>query len=156
MQLQNMKKSIFVLLFVLGNVIAEAQVEGGSVGEVTVSGNRVVQKNDAQWIYPSETELKHSSNVYSLLGKLSLNGIRVDQSSHSLTATDNRGTVNVRINDVPATMEDMLSIDMSSVVRIEYTDRPGLRYGEDVAEGSQTVSSGGSTRARASGASTIL
>ena len=127
-----MKKSIFVLLFVLGNVIAEAQVEGGSVG-VTVSGNRVVQKNDAQWIYPSETELKHSSNVYSLLGKLSLNGIRVDQSSHSLTATDNRGTVNVRINDVPATMEDMLSIDMSSVVRIEYTDRPGLRYGEDVA-----------------------
>ena len=128
-----MKKSIFVLLFVLGNVIAEAQVEGGSVGEVTVSGNRVVQKNDAQWIYPSETELKHSSNVYSLLGKLSLNGIRVDQSSHSLTATDNRGTVNVRINDVPATMEDMLSIDMSSVVRIEYTDRPGLRYGEDVA-----------------------
>lgn len=128
-----MKKSIFVLLFVLGNVIAEAQVEGGSVGEVTVSGNRVVQKNEAQWIYPSETELKHSNNVYSLLGKLSLNGIRVDQSSHSLTATDNRGTVNVRINDVPATMEDMLSIDMSSVVRIEYTDRPGLRYGEDVA-----------------------
>ena len=128
-----MKKVIIVLLMSLGYVIAEAQVEGGSVGEVTVSGNRVVQKNEAQWIYPSETELKHSSNVYSLLGKLSLNGIRVDQSSHSLTATDNRGTVNVRINDVPATMEDMLSIDMSSVVRIEYTDRPGLRYGEDVA-----------------------
>lgn len=128
-----MKKVIIVLLMSLGYVIAEAQVEGGSVGEVTVSGNRVVQKNDAQWIYPSETELKHSSNVYSLLGKLSLNGIRVDQPSHSLTATDNRGTVSVRINDVPATMEDMLSIDMSSVVRIEYTDRPGLRYGEDVA-----------------------
>lgn len=128
-----MKKVIIVLLMSLGYVIAEAQVEGGSVGEVTVSGNRVVQKNDAQWIYPSETELKHSSNVYSLLGKLSLNGIRVDQPSHSLTATDNRGAVSVRINDVPATMEDMLSIDMSSVVRIEYTDRPGLRYGEDVA-----------------------
>lgn len=128
-----MKKVIIVLLMSLGYVIAEAQVEGGSVGEVTVSGNRVVQKNDAQWIYPSETELKHSSNVYSLLGKLSLNGIRVDQPSHSLTATDNRGAVSVRINDVPATMEDMLSIDMASVVRIEYTDRPGLRYGEDVA-----------------------
>ena len=128
-----MKKVIIVLLMSLGYVIAEAQVEGGSVGEVTVSGSRVVQKNDAQWIYPSETELKHSSNVYTLLAKLSLNGIRVDQPSHSLTATDNRGAVSVRINDVPATMEDMLSIDMASVVRIEYTDRPGLRYGEDVA-----------------------
>ena len=52
---------------------------------------------------------------------------------NGFTRRDNRGAVSVRINDVPATMEDMLSIDMSSVVRIEYTDRPGLRYGEDVA-----------------------
>ena len=128
-----MKRLFFLIMVGLCILPVNAQIEGGVIHEVTVKGSRVVQKNDGQWIYPTETELKHSTNAYSLLGKLSLNGIRVDQVGHTLTALDNRGSVSVRINDVPATVQDMLSLDMASVERIEYTDRPGLRYGEDVA-----------------------
>lgn len=128
-----MKRLFFLIMVGLCILPVNAQIEGGVIHEVTVKGSRLVQKNDGQWIYPTETELKHSTNAYSLLGKLSLNGIRVDQVGHTLTALDNRGSVSVRINDVPATVQDMLSLDMASVERIEYTDRPGLRDGEDVA-----------------------
>ena len=123
---------LFIMLTALVSAL-QAQVEGGELGEVTVKGSRTIQKNDALWILPTENELKHSTNAYSLLGKLGLEGIRIDPAAHTLTAIDNRGGVSVRINDVPATVQDLLSIDMDAVVRIEYSDRPGLRYGEDVA-----------------------
>ena len=89
---------------------------------VTVKGARTVQKVDGQWIFPSNQQLEASPNGYSLLAKLTLPHIRVDEAMGSITALTNLGTVQVRINDVVASREDLLALD-----------KPGVRYGEGIA-----------------------
>lgn len=130
---KDMKKFFVVLLSALASLCANAQMEGGEIGEVTVSGRRVVEKRDGKWFYPTEEELGSSPNGYSLLQKIALPGVRVDAINRNITSIDNRGDIGIRINDMPATVQDLLSLDMNSVTRIEYIDRPGIRYGENVA-----------------------
>ena len=100
---------------------------------MTVKGARVVQKVDGQWFYPSPQLIETSTNGYSLLAKLTLPHIRVDEAMNSITALTNLGSVQVRINDVIASREDLQTLDLKGVEHIEYIDNPGVRYGEDVA-----------------------
>ena len=101
--------------------------------EVTVRGARVQQRTDGQWIYPSEQQLENATDGYSLLAKLALPNVRVDQAMHTVASAMNLGEVQVRINDIPATQEELLALELKGVERVEFVDRPGLRYGEDVA-----------------------
>lgn len=101
--------------------------------KVTVKAARTVQKIDGQWIFPSREQLESSSNGYSLLAKLALPHIRVDEALSSITALSSIGGVQVRINDVAASKEDLLGLDMAGVQRVEFIDNPSLRYGEGVA-----------------------
>jgi len=101
--------------------------------EVTVKAARTVQKVDGQWIFPSREQLESSSNGYSLLAKLALPHIRVDEALSSITALSSIGGVQVRINGLAASKEDLLGLDMAGVQRVEFIDSPSLRYGEGVA-----------------------
>ena len=101
--------------------------------EVTVKAARTVQKEDGMWLFPTRQQLESSADGYSLLAKLALPRIRVDEAANSITALTNLGSVQVRINDVVATREDLLAMDMRGVQRVEYIDNPGLRYGEGIA-----------------------
>ncbi|MBR7087142.1 MAG: TonB-dependent receptor, partial [Prevotella sp.] len=104
-----------------------------SLGEVTVKGARRVQKVDGMWIFPTKQQLESSTDGYSLLSKLALPHIRVDEATNSIKALSNLGSVQVRINDVVATREDLLALDMQGIERIEFIENPGLRYGEETA-----------------------
>ena len=55
--------------------------------------------------------MEGSSNGFSLLSKLGLPSIRVDIAMHTITALGNQGTVQVRINGVIASKDDLLSLD---------------------------------------------
>ena len=104
-----------------------------TLDEVTVKGARVVQKVDGQWIYPTKQQIAASSNSYSLLAKLTLPHVRVDEAMNSITALTNLGTVQVRINDIVATREDLQTLDMQGIDHIEFIVNPGVRYGEGIA-----------------------
>ena len=107
--------------------------KSGTMREVTVRAARTVQKADGQWIFPTREQLESSANGYSLLAKLALPHIRVDEAMQSIAALTNLGGVQVRINDVEVSSADLLSLDMDGVQRIEFVDNPGLRYGDGVA-----------------------
>ena len=128
-------KRIFIVIFAaVSTWTATAQNEKEvTLGEVSVKGARTVQKVDGQWIYPTKQQLENSTDGYSLLAKLTLPHIRVDEAMNSITALSNLGSVQVRINDIVATREDLLSLDMKAIERIEFIDNPGLRYGEETA-----------------------
>ena len=115
------------------STVAAQEEKSVTLDEVTVKGARVVQKVDGQWFYPSAQLIETSTNGYSLLAKLTLPHIRVDEALNSITALTNLGSVQVRINDVIATREDLQTLDLKGVEHIEYIDNPGVRYGEDVA-----------------------
>ena len=122
------------MLMAVGFLTAAAQDEKQvTLEEVTVKGARVVQKVDGQWIYPTKQQIAASPNGYSLLAKLTLPHIRVDEAMNSITALTNLGSVQVRINDIVASREDLQTLDMQGIERIEYVDNPGVRYGEGIA-----------------------
>ena len=104
-----------------------------TLDEVTVKGARIVKKVDGQWIYPTKQQIAASPNGYSLLAKLTLPHIRVDEAMNSITALINLGTVQVRINDIVATREDLQTLDMQGIDHIEFIDNPAVRYGEGIA-----------------------
>ena len=112
---------------------ALAQKEEVTLKEVVVSGARVVQLTDRQVYYPTRQQRGAATSGYSLLQQLALPHIRIDASAHTVTALSATGTVEVRINDVTATKEDLLALDMQAVESVEFIDHPGVRYGEQVA-----------------------
>lgn len=109
-------------------VVKELQLEG-----VAVKAARVVKTVDGIRMFPSQQQLETSPDGYSLMRKLALPGVKVDEAMRTVTAPDMIGSVQVRINDVPASMQDMLSLDMALVQSVDFITSPGLRYGDGVA-----------------------
>jgi hypothetical protein len=132
--MQEMKRLLFCLLAVCALTSAAQDTEKTvTLDEVTVKGAHTIQKVDGQWIYPAKQQIENSANAYSLLAKLTLPHIRVDEAMNSITALTNLGTVQVRINDIIASREDLQTLDMQGIDHIEFVDNPGVRYGEGIA-----------------------
>ena len=126
-----MKRLLFLWMLTV-SMMASAQKEV-ELQEVSVQGSKVVQRVDGQTIYPTRQQLESSTNGYSLLSKLTLPHLRIDPVMHTVTALSNLGSVQVRINDMVASKEDLLSLDMKAVQHIDYIDNPGVRYGDGIA-----------------------
>ena len=115
-----MKRLLFMpLLAAMLTVHAQDVKEGKTLQEVTIKGSKVVQRVDGQTIYPTRQQLESSTNGYSLLSKLTLPHLRIDPVMHTVTALTNLGSVQVRINNVVASKEDLLSLDMKAVQQID-------------------------------------
>ena len=130
-----MKHSIALYLILFSTFPAYAQDVDRTVvlDEVTVKAAKVVNKPDGMTIYPTETQKKNSSNGYGLLEKLALPKLRIDNATHSVSAIDNKGTVQLRINGIIADKQEMVSLDPKSITRIDFIDNPGVRYGDGIA-----------------------
>ena len=96
--------------------------------EVVVKGEKVVQKIDRQLVMPTEAQKKASTNVVSLLQHLQLSGLTINPMTKSI-ATNYGEAVQLRINGVQATHEEVVALRPEDVVRVEYHEQPGLRYG---------------------------
>ena len=96
--------------------------------EVVVEGEKVIRKIDRQLVMPTEVQKKASTNGVSLLQHLQLSGLTVNPMTKSI-ATNYGETVQLRINGVQATHEEVVALRPDDVVRVEYHEQPGLRYG---------------------------
>lgn len=104
-----------------------------TLDEVTVRASKVVNKPDGMVIYPTDSQRQASTNGYSLLEKLTLPNLRVDNISHTISAIDNRGGVQLRINGIIVDKPEMTALDPKDILRIDFIDKPGVRYGESLA-----------------------
>ena len=96
--------------------------------EVVVQGEKVVQKVDRQLVMPTEAQKKASTNGVSLLQHLQIPGLSVNAMEKSI-ATNYGESVQLRINGVEVTQAEVVAIRPEDVVRVEYHEQPGLRYG---------------------------
>ena len=96
--------------------------------EVVVKGEKVIQKIDRQLVMPTEAQKKASTNGVSLLQHLQLSGLTVNPMTKSI-ATNDGEAVQLRINGVQATHEEVVALRPEDVIRVEYHEQPGLRYG---------------------------
>lgn len=99
-----------------------------TLGEVVVSASRKINKIDRQVILPSQSQIKASSNGLALLQNLQLDRIVVNPIEKSVKTTSSE-EVQLRINGVEATIEEVQAIRPDEVKKVEYHDNPGLRYG---------------------------
>ena len=96
--------------------------------EVVVKGEKVVQKIDRQLVMPTEAQKKASTNGVSLLQNLQLPNLSVNALNKTIT-TNYGEAVQLRINGVEVTQAEVLAIRPEEVIRVEYHEQPGLRYG---------------------------
>lgn len=130
-----MKRNVTFLLLVVSSLCAIAQNDGKSVAldEVVVKAAKVVNKIDGQTIYPTDIQKESSSNGYGILQKLALPNIKIDLAAHSVSATDNRGEVQLRINGIIVERQEMIALDPKTIARINFVNNPGVRYGNGIA-----------------------
>ena len=100
---------------------------------VTVKAAKVVNKADGMIIYPTDAQKQASNNGYSILEKLTLANLRIDNISHSITAIDNRGGVQIRINGIVVGKSEMLALNPKDIAKIVFINNPGVRYGDGIA-----------------------
>lgn len=104
-----------------------------TLNEVTVKAAKVVNKTDGMIIYPTDAQKQASNNGYSILEKLTLANLRIDNISHSVTAIDNRGGVQIRINGIVVGKSEMLALNPKDIAKIDFINNPGVRYGDGIA-----------------------
>ncbi|MDD6842434.1 MAG: TonB-dependent receptor [Prevotellaceae bacterium] len=104
-----------------------------TLDEVTVKAAKVVNKPDGMIIYPTDAQKQASNNGYSILEKLTLANIRIDNINHTITAIDNRGSVQLRVNGIVVGKQEMLALNPKDIAKIDFIDNPSVRYGEDIA-----------------------
>ena len=129
-------KQLITLSIILSSAFhAYAQDANKSVtlNEVTVKAAKVVNKPDGVTIYPTDVQKQASNNGYSLLQKLTLANLRVDNINHSISTIDNRGDVQLRVNGIIVGKQEMLALNPKDIAKINYINNPGVRYGEGIA-----------------------
>lgn len=130
-----MKRLITFSLLLSTAAITFAQNVDKSItlDEVTVRASKVVNKPDGMVIYPTDSQRQASTNGYSFLEKLTLPNLRVDNINHTISAIDNRGGVQLRINGIIVDKPEMTALDPKDILRVDFIDKPGVRYGESIA-----------------------
>ena len=129
-------KRLITLSFILSSTFcAYAQDVEKTImlDEVTVKAAKVVNKADGMIIYPTDAQKQSSNNGYSILEKLTLANLRIDNISHSITAIDNRGGVQIRINGIVVGKPEMLALNPKDISKIDFVNNPGVRYGDGIA-----------------------
>ena len=135
-----MEKGLWMLLLCFLALPVGAQNEKGNnetaksveMKEVTVEAARVTKKLDGMLIVPSDAQREAATDGYSLLGKLSLPRVRVDEVMRTIVPLTNNGSVQLRLNGTLASKEDLLSLDPKLVKNIDFIDNPGVRYGDGI------------------------
>lgn len=95
---------------------------------VTVSASSQISRADRKLVFPSERQMKVSTNGVNLLQQMMLPRIQVNPMDNSIGLLGG-GELQLRINGAKAEIEEIKALQPSDIIRIEYHDNPGLRYG---------------------------
>ena len=108
--------------------IVRLEQQPNVLGEVVVEGDPVINKVDRQIILPTSAQRKASTNGVSLLQHLQIPSLAINPIDKSVK-TNFGADVQLRINGVEATKGEVVALRPRDVVRVEYHENPGLRYG---------------------------
>lgn len=95
---------------------------------VTITASPVIKRTDRQIILPTEMQTKAASNGLALLKNLQLSRLVVNPIDNSIGLPGGE-SVQLRINGIEVTQAEITAIRPADVLRIEYIDNPGARYG---------------------------
>ncbi len=97
--------------------------------EITIQARSVILKEDRKVVLPTQEQIRTATDGVDMLRKLRLSRLMVDVVSGEISMSGN-GEIQLRINGVQVTSADIASIPPEDILRIEYHDQPGARYGK--------------------------
>lgn len=103
-----------------------------SLQTVTVRADQVVNTVDGKKYYPTAKVKETSTNAYSLLSKLALPKVQVNETTQTISTPELLGNLQIRINDIVASEQELAALNPKAVRYVQYIDKPGARYGDDV------------------------
>lgn len=95
---------------------------------VTVKASPIIRKTDRDVYLPSAKDKERSIGGLSLLDNMQLPGVGVN--TYLKTVSVNGETPEFRINNRRTTIEKVMSLDASTIARVEIINNPGVRYGD--------------------------
>lgn len=96
--------------------------------DVTITASGSIRRPDMHIIFPTLLQQKAATNGLNLLKNLQLSRVIVSPIDNSIK-TSSGDNIQLRINGVEATKADIMALRPSDVIKINYHDNPGLRYG---------------------------
>lgn len=123
-----MKTSIIIAVLALTTHTAFAQETVINLDEVTILARSVIVKEDRKLLFPTQEQVNESTDGADMLRKIQLPRIMVDPISGEISMSSN-GKIQLRINGVQVTNAEIASIPPADILRIEYHDAPGARFG---------------------------
>ena len=110
----------------LGNIfLSESAVQ---LDDVTVYGSRIIRKVDKYIVLPSAEQLASSAQSIDLFAQLQLPQLSVNSVTREITVANE--TPAFLINGRSQPLQRILNIDPKQILRIEYSDMPGIRYSD--------------------------
>ena len=103
--------------------------EANELGAVTVTASNVINKSDRLIIFTTEQQKANASNGINILTTMQLPRLTVNPLTNEVSLPGDE-SVQFCINGVMVTHSDIRAIQPKEIVRIEYYDNPGVRYGD--------------------------
>ncbi len=98
-----------------------------SLNDITVTAGTIIQRPDRKIAIPSANQIATSNNAMTLLRSFHLPHIIVSFINNSISLLGY--PVQLRMDGVEVTSAEIIALQPADVVRIEYHDDPGMRYG---------------------------
>lgn len=114
----------------IGEVLLDELSE--KLEEVVVTAERTIRKANRQIIFPSTLQQEASFSAFELLGKMMIPNLQVNATQNTVSSLHS-GSVQLRINGIESSLQDVLAILSTQVIKVEYIDMPGARFGDGVA-----------------------
>jgi len=111
----------------LGDIFVEPATV--SLEEVTVSASAVRNHSDRRIVFPTGQQISSSTNGINLLAAMMLPRLEVNPLTNEVKLA-NEGVVQFCINGLKVESRDVRALAPQDVLRVEYHDNPGLRYGD--------------------------
>lgn len=111
----------------LGNI--EMEEESKSLKEVTVTGSRIINKVDRQILMPDSMQIKTSVGGFDLLSNMSIPRLNIDPVNRTIKIGNEE--VQLRINGVRATVQEVVVLRPQDILRVEFFEDPGVRFGNE-------------------------
>lgn len=110
----------------LGELVLNTQAV--ALNEVTVTASNIQNQPDRKVIFPTEKQLNAASNGINLLSSMMLPRLIVNPVMNTL-ALATQEELQLCINGVKVGQQEVMALQPADVLRIEYIENPGLRYG---------------------------
>lgn len=99
------------------------------LGEVTVTASSRINRADKKMVFPNKQQVNASSNGVDMLRHLMLPRLRINTLDGSVGMSDG-STVQFCINGRKATNQEVTALLPEEIIRVEFMEDPGLRYGD--------------------------